>query len=85
MATVVGATVATLLDIAKRMDPDGSIASIAELLTQTNEMLLDMPFREGNLPTGDMVTIRTGLPAVAWRLLNKGVVPSKSTTEASSA
>ena len=80
MATVVGATVATLLDIAKRMDPDGSIASIAELLTQTNEMLLDMPFREGNLPTGDMVTIRTGLPAVAWRLLNKGVVPSKSTT-----
>ena len=24
--------------------------------------------------------MRTGLPAVAWRLLNQGVTPSKSTT-----
>ena len=70
----------TLLDWAKRLDPNGSTATIVELLSQTNEVLEDMVFREGNLPTGHRVTVRTGLPAVAWRLLNQGVVPSKSTT-----
>lgn len=70
----------TLLDWAKRIDPDGKTAAVAELLNQTNEILTDMTFREGNLPTGHRTTIRTGLPAVAWRLLNQGVVPSKSTT-----
>jgi hypothetical protein len=73
-------TLPTLIDVAKRTDPDGTLATIAELLSQTNEMLTDMPFFEGNLPTGHRTTVRTGLPAVAWRLLNGGVVPSKSTT-----
>jgi hypothetical protein len=43
-------------------------------------MLDDMIWREGNLPTGHQTTMRTGLPAVAWRMLNQGVTPSKSTT-----
>jgi hypothetical protein len=43
-------------------------------------MLLDMIWREGNLPTGHRTTVRTGLPSVFWRLLNQGVSPSKSTT-----
>jgi hypothetical protein len=72
--------VLTLLDWAKRLDPDGKIPVIVELLTQTNEILLDMLWKEGNLPTGHRVTVRTGLPAVAWRLLNTGVISSKSTT-----
>ena len=70
----------TLLDWSKRLDPDGKVAQIIELLMQTNEMLDDMVWREGNLPTGHRTTVRTGLPAVAWRLLNQGVAPSKSTT-----
>ncbi len=70
----------TLADWAKRLDPDGKVPSIVELLAQTNEILADMLFREGNLPTGHRTTIRTGLPAVYWRLLNQGVPPSKSTT-----
>jgi hypothetical protein len=70
----------TLIDQAKRLDPDGKVATIVELLGQTNEVLEDMVFKEGNLPTGHRTTVRTGLPAVAWRLLNQGVVPSKSTT-----
>lgn len=77
---VLGSNVATLADIAKRMDPDGKIPSIVELLSQTNEMLDDMLWKEGNLPTGERTTVRTGLPTVAWRLLNQGVQPSKSTT-----
>jgi hypothetical protein len=70
----------TLADWAKRLDPDGKVPSIVELLNQTNEVLDDMQWREGNLPTGHRTTVRTGLPAVAWRLLNQGVTPSKSTT-----
>lgn len=79
MATV-GGTVLTLADWAKRLDPDGKVPSVVELLSQTNQILNDMLFKEGNLPTGDRVTVRTGLPTVAWRLLNKGVAKSKSTT-----
>ena len=80
MATL-GTEVLTLADWAKRLDPDGKTPMIAEMLEQTNEILLDAPFKEGNLPTGHKITIRSGLPDVAWRLLNKGVPKSKSTTD----
>lgn len=70
----------TLADWAKRLDPSGKTSTIVELLHQTNAILDDALFMEGNLPTGHRVTVRTGLPTVAWRLLNQGVAPSKSTT-----
>lgn len=70
----------TLLDHAKRMDPNGSIAKLAELLTQQNDVLEDAVFKEGNLPTGHRVSVRTGLPTVYWRQLNAGVPTSKSTS-----
>lgn len=76
----IGAKSATLLDVAKRLDPDGKIAIIAELLSQTNEILQDVPFKEANEMTSHTTTVRTGLPTVYWRLLNAGVQPSKSTT-----
>jgi hypothetical protein len=79
MATL-AQTAVTLSDLAKRMDPDGKIAVIVEMLNQTNEMLSDMLWLEGNLPTGHRTSVRTGLPQAAWRLLNGGVQPSKSTT-----
>lgn len=69
----------TLLDITRAQDPDGSVAAVAELLTQTNEMLLDIPFYEGNLPTGHRTTIRTGLPEPTWRQFYGGVQPTKGT------
>lgn len=75
---VLGASVATLVDIAKRLDPDGKIARIAEVLNASNEVLDDMLWIEGNLPTGDRTTVRTGLPAVAFRRINEGVPRSKS-------
>lgn len=75
-----GTSVLTLSDWAKRLDPQGKVPSIVELLSQTNEILDDMLWREGNLPTGHRINCRTGLPTVAWRLLNAGVQPSKSTT-----
>lgn len=73
--------VLTLADHAKRREPNGGICTtIVELLNQTNDILDSMLWKEGNLPTGHRVTQRTGLPTVAWRLLNQGVSPSKSTT-----
>lgn len=75
-----GTNIHTLTDVVKRTNPDGSIAAIVEVLGMTNEILEDMLFKEGNLPTGERTTVRTGLPTVAWRLLNQGVQPSKSRT-----
>lgn len=79
MATT-GTNILTLSDWAKRVDPDGKVATVAELLAQTNDILADMLFIEGNLPTGHRTTMRTGLPTVTWRKLNAGVQPSKSST-----
>jgi hypothetical protein len=73
-------TALTLADWGKRLDPQGKIDKITELLSQTNAVLQDMPFVEGNLPTGHRTTVRSGLPNATWRLLNYGVQPSKSTT-----
>lgn len=70
----------TLLDLARRTDPDGRIADIVEILNQTNEILMDMVWMEGNLPTGHRSTIRTGLPTPTWRKLYGGVQPTKSRT-----
>ena len=48
----------TLLDVATRSDTDGKIAQIAEILNQTNEILEDAVWVEGNLPTGHKTTAR---------------------------
>lgn len=73
-------TVLTLADWAARKDPDGTTADVVNLLSQTNEVLEDMLWKEGNLPTGNKTTVRTGLPAAYWRLMNAGVPRGKSTT-----
>jgi hypothetical protein len=81
MATVGGSTILTLSDWAKRLDPDGKVDKIVEILNETNEVLEDMLWMEGNLPTGHRSTIRTGLPTAYWRMLNQGVPNSKSRTK----
>jgi hypothetical protein len=79
MATL-ATTVLTLADWAKRLDPNGKVPVIVELLSQSNEVLTDMLWKEGNLPTGEVTTVRTGLPTVYWRMFNQGTSSSKSTT-----
>lgn len=70
----------TLLDLQKRLDPDGSMATIVEILNQELPILDHVTFVEGNLPTGHRTTVRTGIPAPTWRKLYGGVQPTKSTT-----
>lgn len=70
----------TLADYSKRLGPDGKIDPIAELLSQQNDVLEDVVWKEANQATSHVVTVRTGLPAVYWRQYNAGVPSSKSTT-----
>ena len=69
----------TLLDLAKATDPDGGIADIVEILAETNEVLDDMTWVQGNLTTGNRTSIRTGLPTPTWRKMYGGVQPDKGT------
>lgn len=78
MATL-GANVYTLADIAKGYS-NGKILSIAEVLSQHNQILEDATIKEGNLPTGEIAEIRTGLPTSYWRLHNQGTPNSKATS-----
>lgn len=73
-----GSTVLTLLDMAKGWDPSGNVAPVVELLSISNEILTDELWKEGNLPVGHRVSVRTGLPTVGWRLLNGPALTSKS-------
>lgn len=79
MATISSTTCLTLADWAARRE-DGEIADIVNLLSQTNEILDDMLWKMGNLATGNKTTVRTGLPAATWRMLNYGVPRAKSAT-----
>lgn len=79
MATI-GNTALTLADWAKRTDEGGKMATIVDLLSQTNQMMDDMLWVEGNQTSGTKTTVRTGLPTGTWRLLYQGVQPTKSTT-----
>ncbi len=79
MATL-ASNVVTLADHAKSYGPKGKLLKTVEILSQTNEMLEDAHYVEGNLPTGHQVEVRTGLPASYWRLMNKGTPSSKATS-----
>lgn len=78
--STLGTSNPTLLDLAKRLDPDGKVANIVEILNQYNEILDDAVVVEANSSTGHKTTIRTGIPAPTWRKLYQGVQPVKSTT-----
>lgn len=77
---VLGATYLTLADWAKRVEDDGRMSIIVDLLSQANEMMDDMLWTEGNQTDGFKTTVRTGLPTATWRMLYQGVAPTKSTT-----
>lgn len=70
----------TLLDWARRTDPNGRIARIVEALTVDTPLLQDMPWFEANGTDGHLITTREALPSLTWRKYNEGVLPTKSRT-----
>jgi hypothetical protein len=76
-----GTGLPTLVDLAKRLGPEGRVeAGIIEILSQDNEMLLDMPFATCNDGTTHLTTLRTEMPTVYWATINAATNFSKSTT-----
>jgi len=70
-----------LVDVAKMLDPSGNIAPVAEILNESNPIIEDIPWKEGNLPTGHRITQRASIPQPTWRRLNSGVKSTKATTK----
>ncbi len=70
----------TMVDYVNRLDRDGRIADIIELIRKENELADVIPFIECNDGEGHKTTIRTGLPTPTWRKLYGGVQPTKSET-----
>lgn len=80
MATLNQNGLPTLLDLAKRLDPDGKYAQIAETLSTDCPLINDIPWKQANGADGHLVTQRNALPGLSWRKYNQGVVPTKSGT-----
>ncbi len=76
--STLGTNYLTLADWAKRVDPDGGIPIMVDLLSQTNEILDDMLWTETNETTSHKTSVLTGLPSGTWRQLYQGVSPTKS-------
>lgn len=81
MATLVSGNFPNITDWAKRQSPMGGIADITNVLTKKKPELDDIPFVEGNLPTGHKLTlVDTALPSGTFRKINAGIAPTKGAT-----
>jgi hypothetical protein len=69
---------ATYADFAAQDGFDPTTRKIIEYQAKTNKILEDMLVTEANEQTRCVSTVRTKLPEVAWRMLNRGTKPGKS-------
>lgn len=70
----------TFLELAKRTNDKDTI-EIAEVMTEVNEILLDIPMFEANRVDYEKITRRTYLPSGTWRKANTGVAATMSGTQ----
>jgi hypothetical protein len=69
-----------LVEVVKRHDPNGNLATIAEVLAQENTIIADAVWREGNDIFSNKTVRRSSLPSGTWRKLNRGVSKASSDT-----
>ena len=69
-----------LVEVVKRHDPNGNLATIAEVLAQANPIIADAVWKEGNDIFSNKTVRRSSLPSGTWRKLNRGVAPESSDT-----
>lgn len=79
--SLLGNTALTLSDWRKRTAPDGSVDFIIEALMNSNPIMDDVTWMQGNLPTGNKTTLRASRPKPGVRRINRGVDRKKSETE----
>ena len=80
MSTLTTTSQLTLLELAKRIDPRGEAAKIANILAEDNEVLTDAQWGEANNITSHKVVRVDYLPTGTWRGVNQGVPKEASTT-----
>lgn len=80
MGTITSYGQLTLFELANRIDPNGNLATIAEVLSENNEMLMDAKWVEANDTFSHKSTRRLSLPSGTWRKLNAGVAKQSSQT-----
>lgn len=79
MAEAGAANYFSLLDWSRQKNPDGSIsATIAELMSQSNEVIQYGVVQEANGNMSDTIIQRVGLPVASYRRFGEGVVAGKS-------
>jgi hypothetical protein len=67
---------------ASRRDPNGGTADVINTLTRLTPELNDIPWVEGNLPTGHkIVSAANALPSAGWRTYNAGADKVSGETE----
>lgn len=82
MATLADSGFPNLVNLAKRLKPDQSIAEVVNVLDRIMPEIDDIPWVESNLLTGHLITqAANGLPSGTWRTLNSGVAATKGDTE----
>ncbi|WP_047299731.1 major capsid protein [Pseudomonas fluorescens] len=77
---ILTSTMPTLIDKFSRQDGSQKIMKIVELMAKRNDILMDAEYQECNDGSKHKTTMRSGIPEPAWRMFNKGVQPTKSTT-----
>lgn len=80
MPTLNAYSTLTLIEQAKRINPNGELAVIAEILSQDNEIMDNAIWLEANDIWSHKYTQRITLPKGAFRKLNGGVSPEASQT-----
>ena len=68
----------TLLEQAKRIDPDGTQSKIAEIMAKEVPMVIDIPFYPSNDLWANKTVQRANVPTGSWRALNEYVASKKS-------
>lgn len=82
MPTATGnANIYSLKDVMAVKDPNGRLATIAEILQQSNTIYDDMPMLEGLTEVGDQITVRAKLGDPKWKRYNEHVKPSIALTD----
>jgi len=80
MSTLTAYKQLTLIEVAKRKDPNGDMAAIVEALNQENDILQDAVWREANDTFSNKTVRRAKLPSGSWRKISEGVAYESSET-----
>lgn len=70
--------VMTVVEATRRIDPEGNIATIAEIAAETNEFLRDAHMKQANDIFSNVEFIRNALPTISPRRINAGASKSVS-------